>query len=237
MKTAIIIPCYNEEKRLNPEIVISYYDKDRSVNFILVDDGSLDGTSAKLETIAEGRDQRIKVLGLKENVGKAEAVRQGVLTALATWDCDYIGYFDADFSTPLTEIPALLATGKEFILGSRVNLLGRCVRRRWYRHYLGRAFATAVDLLFRFGIYDTQCGAKLVARSLAQEIFARPCHSRWLFDIELIARAQKINSNRKLHEFMTEVPLQQWLDSGNSRIRATDLLRVPFELIKIKILS
>lgn len=235
MHIAIIIPCYNEADRLNESEIVAFYENHRHISFFLVNDGSLDGTLEKLHKIAAGRDDRIQVVNCRQNRGKAEAVRKGTLMALSRNTFHYVGYFDADLATPLNEIMRLAAQGKAFIMGSRVKLLGRKIHRVWYRHYLGRFFATVVDCLFKLPIYDTQCGAKLIEASLAKEIFAQPFVSRWLLDIELITRARKVIKHKKLDEIMVEVPLLEWIDKGNSRIKVLDLFRLPYELIKIRL--
>lgn len=106
---------------------------------------------------------------LRRNVGKAEAVRRGVLLAFDA-NPDYIGYGDADLATPLEAIPAFCELldarhDLEIVFGARVWLLGRSLERSALRHYLGRIFATAASMVLGLGAYDTQCGAKLFRAS------------------------------------------------------------------------
>src|SRR5439155_4840561 len=106
---------------------------------------------------------------------------------------DYVGYWDADLATPLQAIPEFLEVfaerpGLELVCGARVRLLGRDIRRTRRRHYLGRAFATVASWLLQLSVYDTQCGAKLFRASpRITAVFNQPFHTRWLFDVEILA--------------------------------------------------
>src|SRR5580658_10099114 len=168
------------------------------VRFVLVDDGSRDKTWDRLESLRKGREDRVFVLRSPANQGKAEAVRMGLNFALGTLtpeqDADYVGYWDADLATPLDAIPQFMEVFAErpdldMVFGSRVMLLGRYVHRRTSRHYLGRIFATVVSVMLRLPIYDTQCGAKIFrVRPATRGLTAEPFRTRWVFDVELLAR-------------------------------------------------
>src|SRR5690242_14508037 len=146
MATArIVIPCYNEEKRFQPASFIAFKSLSHTIKFLFVDDGSTDGTLRLLKNLATVDPGKFQVLHLFHNCGKAEAVRQGVLAALASHP-NYIGYWDADLATPLEAIDDLIEIAEtwpelQLIMGSRVKLLGRNVERSRMRHYLGRVFA------------------------------------------------------------------------------------------------
>ena len=117
-----------------------------------------------------------------------------MLHALALDGCKITGFWDADLATPLEQIvdlaAVLLADPKLLmVFGARVRLLGRNIQRQPVRHYLGRCFATTASTLLRLPIYDTQCGAKLfrITPELGV-VLADPFQSRWIFDVELLAR-------------------------------------------------
>lgn len=240
----LVIPCHNEAERFNKKAFFSYYEDLENVNFIFVNDGSTDSTQQMLETVqkeCQRRDSSIEVtiLNLNENVGKAEAVRQGILFAIKNTNTKFVSYFDADFSTPLTEINNLLKViendgSRKVVLGSRIKKAGSYIERSQIRHYTGRIFATVVNnLILRIAIYDTQCGAKLFTKECAQQIFDTPFISRWLFDIELISRIQIIYSVSDLNKVIYEQPLNVWKEMGDSKIRFKDLIRMPYQLFLI----
>ena len=103
-KTVIVIPCYNEAKRLKPNDYLDFLKRYPKIDLIMVNDGSGDETYALLKTIRQDNPNRCMILNLDPNSGKGEAVRQGILEALAS-GADYVGYWDADLSTPLETIP------------------------------------------------------------------------------------------------------------------------------------
>lgn len=174
---------------------------------------------------------------LPENVGKAEAVRQGVLASLGR-DVDWIGYLDADFSTRPEELQTMLQAAQpehRVVVGSRVRRAGATIERSESRHYLGRVFATAASVTLGVSLYDTQCGAKLFQRDLAAELFSEPFISRWLFDLELLMRLKRRVGRDEFDRIILEHPLSQWIDQGDSRLRSKDLVRVPYDLMRIRI--
>lgn len=158
----IVVPCHNEARRLDVARFAELAESGR-VRLLFVDDGSGDDTGvllARLET-ASG----VRVLRLPANVGKAEAVRQGLLLGLED-DAPTLGYFDADLATPPEELLRMIELldardDLSFVLASRVALLGRSITRHARRHYLGRVFATFASIFLRIPVYDTQCGAKV----------------------------------------------------------------------------
>ena len=186
----LVVPCFNEAQRLDvpafTELAAS-----GDVRLLFVDDGSTDATPQVLESLCAAANGRAQWLKLAENSGKAEAVRQGLLLAIAQGATE-IGFLDADLSTPPSELRRLLDVlharpEVQVLIGARVRLLGNAVERKAIRHYLGRVFATAASLTLALHIYDTQCGAKLFRVTPAlQAALAEPFVSRWIFDVELL---------------------------------------------------
>ncbi len=232
-RLALVIPAWNEATRLRDAAFLEFVTSQEHVDLRFVDDGSTDATSEKLEAIRRRAPQRIVVQRLEPNRGKGEAVRLGMRAAL---DAGYslVGYLDADLAAPLDTAlllrDALLADpALAMVLGSRVKLLGWRITRSERRHYLGRIFATCASLALSLPVYDTQCGAKALRAGAATDAaLATPFLSRWLFDVELIARFRDVGGA------MREVPLPVWEDPGGSSLRARDFLGAPAELWRIR---
>lgn len=235
-RTRIVVPAYNEAERLDVATLDGYLSHNDSVDFVLVNDGSSDGTLALLNAQAAKWPHRVQVVDLQPNRGKSEAVRQGVLAALAREDTAYVGYWDADWATPLATLDRFIACldrdpNVHFVMGSRVRLLGRHIDRKASRHYVGRVAATMASLVLGIPVYDTQCGAKLLrVRSDMPRLFATPFASRWVFDVELIARYLERAPNGV---GIYEVPLEEWRDVGDSKVQTRDVFRAFWDMLLI----
>jgi glycosyltransferase involved in cell wall biosynthesis len=237
----LVVPCYNEASRLAPDAFVRFVAARPSVRLLFVDDGSTDGTVSVLERVCEAVPGSASVLGLARNGGKAEAVRQGLLAALEQRPA-YVGYWDADLSTPLDAVDDFLALAArrpdlDVLLGSRVRLMGRDIRRQAWRHYLGRVFATAVSLTLRLPVYDTQCGAKVLrATDTLRGVFVRPFLSRWIFDVEVLARyldAPVAAGEPGRQTRIFEVALRAWHHAHGSKLRPWDFARAFVDLFAI----
>jgi len=211
------------------------------VRILFVNDGSRDNTLATLEEMRDICQDHIQILDLVENLGKAEAVRIGMVTAMKQHDVSYIGFWDADLATPLAALPEfvdLLVHNDrlQMVFGARIRLLGRSVHRRAVRHYLGRVFASVVSLVLGLPIYDTQCGAKLfrLTPELAEGL-SSPFLSRWVFDVEILARfiALHRGNSSYLHDSIYEFPLTQWTDVAGSKVRPVDFFRAFVDVFRI----
>lgn len=240
--TVLVVPCFNEAERLPAREYVEFLEAHEEIGFLFVDDGSTDRTGARLEEIAERGGARARVVRLARNVGKAEAVRRGLLRALAGGP-RFVGYWDADLATPLDAVLALRRRLRErpevqWVLGSRVRLLGRSIRRDATRHYLGRVFATLASLVLRLPVYDTQCGAKLfrVDEGLA-ELLREPFVSRWAFDVELLARfaVRHGGTAAEIGRRVVEVPLERWWDVEGSKIGLGAGARAFCDLLRIRV--
>jgi dolichyl-phosphate beta-glucosyltransferase len=238
----LVVPCYNEAERLDVEAIAQHASADEDVSFRFVDDGSTDATPQVLEALCAQAPERLRWMRLEANRGKAEAVRRGMRAALAAdVPPDELGYWDADLATPLSEVARfreVLAThpGIHLVMGSRVQLLGRTIERRFHRHAYGRVFTTAVSGLLALPVYDTQCGAKIFRVSDALDpVFAEPFVTRWIFDVEILARLMGqwepagIDTATRIYE----LPLLVWRDVPGSKIGVADAALAMADLARI----
>lgn len=236
-----MIPCYNEEARLKPEVFIDFARQNLSLHFIFVNDGSHDATSAVLKQLADQIPTQSTVIDNTINQGKAGVVRQGVLHVIDKMEQEIVGFWDADLATPLPSVLAMIEVleGNSELwmtFGARVQLLGRHIERKPHRHYLGRVFATCVSVMLRLPIYDTQCGAKLFRRnSSLRKLFAQPFVSRWIFDVEIIARFMKLPASERpaAAAAIYEYPLPVWKDIDGSKVKPFDFFKALRDLYLI----
>lgn len=270
---ALVIPCYNEAERLPVVSFVQFAQAHPDHCFLFVDDGSRDTTANVLRRLESTNPDQFAVLTLDRNRGKAEAVRQGILYILEArltgsapdgraacsqhWlrvaqASDYVGFWDADLAAPLAELPAMRMVMDSYphvhlVYGSRVRLLGRRIERRAVRHYIGRCMATIASWAVKLPIYDSQCGAKLFRiDAMPAEIWAQPFRSRWLFDLEILARWRRVLEQNFLDKQLCdwslcgpvgpfyEYPLRVWRDVHGSKVTVWDGLRALGELIAFR---
>ena len=237
-RTTIVVPCYNEANRLNLRAFAEFLTEIQGVRIIFVDDGSQDETGSKIRAFASQWRDWAFCFSLPSNLGKAEAVRTGIQFALAEYEQEFVGFWDADLATPLNSIRTfigLLETSSiDIVVGSRVKLCGRHIDRKPARHYLGRVFATVVSTMLGLAIYDTQCGAKLFrVTDEIRDVFSTPFRSRWVFDVEILARLLQTNTVSELEAKLYEYPLENWRDVAGSKVKTADFLAAIFEVFAI----
>ena len=229
----LVVPCRNEASRLQAPVFLHFIARRPFVRLLFVDDGSVDGTMAALERLAQEAPAGIRAMRLPMNQGKAEAVRRGLLEAMEG-NPALVGFWDADLATPLTAIDDFLNVaaklpGVDVFLGSRVLLMGRDIRRKASRHYLGRVFATAASLALNLPVYDTQCGAKVFrANDALRRVLGEPFRSRWVFDVEILARYLALpveDGGVPRASRIYELALPAWHHVPGSKLTAGDVVR------------
>ncbi len=232
----IIIPCYNEEKGLAVQEYSHFLEENLAVLICFVNDGSSDNTLEILEGLKKSFPNQVIVHNLPKNVGKAEAIRDGMHYCRENLQFDYIAYLDADLATSLEECLAMtqyLDHKITFVFASRIKRIGAVIERSYYRFFIGRVIATGISYILNLGVYDTQCGCKVFSKELADEVFKQPFISKWLFDVEIFDRIIKFYGRDKVLEKMIEIPLVKWIDAGDSKVKASYFFKLWIDLYKI----
>jgi glycosyltransferase involved in cell wall biosynthesis len=237
--TWIIVPCFNEGRRLNLDAFREYLGSHEDTGFCFVDDGSQDDTWERLETMRSAFPRQAATLRLNRNSGKAEAIRSGINFALKpTTTARYVGFWDADLATPLDEIDSfrrILMESDSFAVasGSRIRRMGATIERSVLRDLEGRVFAALASLVLGLGFRETQCGAKLFERSLAERIFQETFISSWGFDVEIFARVLRLYGRERTKKLVCEVPLRSWREIPGSKMNLAGKLRSLTDLLLI----
>jgi dolichyl-phosphate beta-glucosyltransferase len=222
VELSVVIPSYNEEKRLEPGLrrALDYLARrGTSYELVVVDDGSRDRTS---EIAAAFAPQGVRVLRHERNRGKGAAVRTGLLASRGA----RVLLSDADFSTPITELPKLerfLADGTPLVIGSR-GVADSQVRQRqpFYRETMGKIFNRLIRLFGVRGIRDTQCGFKLLAGEVGRDLASELTVDGFAYDVELIWLARRRGYR------VAEVGVV-WINSPDSRV---DPIRSSFSMLR-----
>jgi dolichyl-phosphate beta-glucosyltransferase len=240
-RAIVVVPCYNEAKRLNLRAIQDFGRRHEAAELLFVNDGSRDETLELLEHLHTTNPRRFSFLHLAKNGGKAEAVRQGFLLALRS-GTDYVGFWDADLATPLSDIEPfchVLDTKPhiDVVIGARMRLLGHKIQRDPLRYWLSRLFANVAGLALGVRIFDTQCGAKLFRVTPELErLFEQPFVARWIFDVEIFARLRQARRGTRLpqlHESIYEFTLDAWRDVAGSTVKSGDFFKASLEMARI----
>lgn len=228
---SIVIPAYNEEKRLPKtlERVIEYMSGQKyAFEIIVVDDGSSDATGKIVRDKMSGNSS-IRLMQNHKNRGKGFSVRSGISAAQG----EYVFFSDADLSTPIEEIEKLLLRLKE---GCDVAFASRgmrnsdvVVREAWYRDTMGKVFGFLVRNLAVRGVHDSQCGFKGFRKSSAAKIFTLQLINGFAFDVEVLFIAKKLKMST------AEIPVR-WIDAPKSKVNPIlDSLKMLCELFRIRL--
>ncbi len=234
---AIVVPCYNEFKRLPKEDFIRFLNETSQCKIIFSDDGSTDQTVQLLNEIKSVAPERVFIHSLKQNSGKAMAVRSGVLFCYENnIEFDKVAFLDSDLATSLQEcikISRRIKKNVVFAFGSRIQKIDNRIDRKLYRHLIGRIIATVISIILDMQVYDTQCGCKIFKRELALEIFKESFISKWLFDVELFFRIKHIFNGNEIKELAREIPLKSWIDKDESKVKFSYSLKLWIDLYRI----
>lgn len=232
-RTIVVVPCYNEANRLDRSAFLAALPALPQVDFLFVDDGSRDATRSMLTELAGHAPDRMTVLGLDRNQGKAEAVRHGINAAIEQ-GAAVVGYWDADLATPLNAIDDMMRVltrlpAIEVVFGSRRTLMGHAIRRDQSRRFVSKTCNMLARFALKMPIGDTQCGAKLfrVTPRLKTAV-GTSFRAGWLFDVELFSRLKKQDTDG-----FYELPLVEWTEIAGSSVSAKAVVRSGAEMLRL----
>lgn len=228
MNLSVVIPAFNESRRLGPTLrrVVEYLQQSGlRYEVLVVDDGSTDGTS---EVARQFEPEGVRVLRQEVNRGKGAVLKAGVLASRGR----EVLLCDADLSTPIEDIERLrphLAEA-EVVLGSRA-VAGSQVEQHqpFYREMMGRTFNLIIRLLGVRGLRDTQCGFKLLDGDVARQLFAELQIQRFAYDVELVWLARR-------HGYRVAEVGVRWQDSPSSKVNPlTDSFRMFLDVLSLRL--
>ena len=223
----IIIPAYNESKRLQNKKE-EWGNILKKYQCILVDDGSIDDTAEIAKSMG------FKVIQLPKNKGKGEAIRRGMLEALK-YNPEYLLFADADLSCPESEwvklINEVVLNGIDVAIGSRY-IKGAKAKRTLIRKIISKSFNIYTKIILKMDYQDTQCGCKAFNRQSAMYIFGKPLtFEKFAVDLEILTRAEILGLKVK------EVPIT-WNEESGTKIKivktSIELGKAVWELKKIR---
>jgi dolichyl-phosphate beta-glucosyltransferase len=225
---SIIIPAYNEAKRLPTTLSSLQQNLSKSPfswEIIVVSDGSTDSTEGVVQEFCKS----IKNLNLikgETNQGKGWAVRQGMLQAKGKWRL----FMDADNSANIDQFEKIKSHLGEYdvVFGSRDMSGSKLVPPQpWSKRLLGNLGNLFIQTLLLPGCWDSQCGFKCFSAEAAENIFSQTKINRWGFDVEALVLARKMGLKTK------EVPLV-WANDPCSYVRLLDYPRTLLDILKIR---
>lgn len=233
----VVIPCYNEEERLLGKEFRDFAHNNLGYHLCFVNDGSTDKTLEVLEELKKGNESNISIYDCEKNGGKAEAVRLGMLHLAKDPQLDYIGFLDADLSTDFRDFDDLVETldNSEFkiVSGSRMSRMGADITKESARKVISMTINLIIRTILRMPFNDTQCGAKVMDRSVVPLLFSKPFITKWLFDVEMFIRMRKYYGKTEAKKLICEQPLKRWIHADGSKLSMKDSVKIVGQLAKI----
>jgi len=230
MYLSVVIPAYNEEKRLPKTLFeIDKYLKTQDYDYeiIVVNDGSKDKTAEVVRKLKPAI-ANLRLIDNKENHGKGYVVRQGLLKSKG----EIRLFTDADNSTSIDQVEKFFPyfkQGFDIVIGSR-DVKGAVIAnpQPFFRRFVGNVFNLAVQIIVGlWGMWDTQCGFKALSAKAAEDILPRCRIDRWAFDPEILKIGKKLGYKIK------EVPIV-WVNDPDSKVKFKGMVRMGIDLFKIR---
>ena len=190
LSLTVVVPAYNEEKRVVPflkELLDFKRQNSYFKELIYVNDGSTDRTLEILEKYKPG----IKIVSYAKNQGKGYAVKTGMLAATQ----ETIVFLDTDGSTHADQLPKMVKALEKFplVFGTRKSKESEIVHKQPpSRIFASWAFNTMSRVLFSTGVNDALCGFKGFRKKEGKAIANKLISRRWIFDVEMAARARRM---------------------------------------------
>jgi glycosyltransferase involved in cell wall biosynthesis len=240
-KGFILIPCFNEEERLKVdyfshlqrEVDVLTDSFNFQVQFKFIDDGSTDGTNKLLISLC--KEIPASLLTLKQNVGKGNAIRLGILEVLPSKP-EFIAYLDSDGAFKETDVARGILkyvedyhqTKIDLVSFARISMAGTTITRNKFRHIVGRLIATILNINSGYIFYDSQTGFKIYRGAFLHglDLEAR-LKTKWFIDWEIILRSPT-------QVRIIEVPVSNWRDVQGSNLSILNVASVLLEILRVK---
>jgi CheY-like chemotaxis protein len=226
----VVIPCYNEEKRLASDEFKQFVNSNLGYHLCFVNDGSKDNTLDVLYELKKGNEGRISIYNCQQNGGKAEAVRLGMLHLAKQRQFDYIGFLDADLSTNFEDFDALVDAIKDsnfkIVSGSRITRMGANIAKESARAIISKTINLIIRKTLGMNFKDTQCGAKIMTKDVVETTFQTKFLTKWLFDVEIFMRMRNIHGLETAKSLLCEKPLDRWIHMDGSKLSFKDSFKI-----------
>ena len=230
---SVIFPMYNESNRLFRTFRdIEKFEKQKIINnveYVFVDDGSSDDSTKKVNNFFKNKKKiKYKILKIKNNLGKGNALKKGILKAKKNW----ILTLDTDISVSLFQLKKWIdykyVDNKNVIYFGSRNLKNSELEYKFYRKIMGIIFSFLLKILFQIDIKDTQCGFKLYKNKIAKKIFKNIKDTGFVHDVEVVLLSKKYNYRLK------ELPVK-WIHRNESKLNLfVDTFKMFYKLFIIK---
>jgi glycosyltransferase involved in cell wall biosynthesis len=238
----IIIPCYNEGKRLDYNHFYSFSQQNKGYKLLFINDGSKDNTLDIIKKLSSVSNN-ISFLNYKKNRGKSYAVRYGILNVLDNHQIEqisYIGFLDADLSISTDDMGELYEKATlhpEFGFLYYMKNKKTYYKKRYLRFLISNILKIMNRILYNINIEDTQCGCKIFKRDVAEIVFRKQFNSKWLFDLEIFLRLKESYGSSFMESASCGVLNKKIAYVKKSKIKTTIAFLLLTDYLKIYIKS